>query len=194
MPLTDRQREALVVHIPFELDMLDYTLVRAGAIAADPAGKLDQILGIDGFFTHARTLIEFYKGSLNDQPGRTLAAIDFTNTPVEYPSFEKYMELINDQVVHLNLDRGTNAKQFLDGKDMNIIKRKLDTSLMLFQENLDDDAARIWKYRNEPDYMITVDTINTACTVIYENVASSTDIPSTIRSVYIDNQGRMTTE
>lgn len=184
MGLTDKEQELLRVHLPYELDLLDYAFVVAASKAEDAPQSLHRLLAIDGFYLHARNLIEFYKGAIAMTEGRTAAAGRFTASMVDYPSFSDVDEVLNDQVAHLDLDRGTNAKQALDGATLTSIKTRLDTCLELFQRNLTEDAHACWRDRTQSQYIVADASLATACTVIYESISSSFDVRGTVDSIY----------
>ena len=184
MTLNDKQEELLRVHLPYELDLLEYAFAVAASKAQGPEQSLHRLLAIDGFYLHARNLIEFYKGAVAKTEGRTAAAGRFTKGAVEYPSFADVDEVINDQVAHLNLDRGTNAKLSLDGSTLTTIKTRLDQCLRLFQNGLTDDARACWKERSATVHIVVDESMASACTVIYESYTSSYDVRSSIDRFY----------
>jgi hypothetical protein len=116
--------------------------------------------------------------------GRTAVAKLFTGGAFEYPNFADYDETINDQVAHLNLDRGTNAKPTLDGQVLTVIKSKLDVCLKLFQSHLSTDALKHWKTRSTKNYVVIDKSQDTACTAIYESFTSSNNASQVIDTIY----------
>jgi hypothetical protein len=102
--LSPEQIDVLTTHLPYELDQLDASYIYAGRPVSDQQDRLGQLIAIDCFYLHARSLIEFYARRPSQRDSRTAAAWEFTETPLDYPSDgSKYEALINDQVAHLRV-------------------------------------------------------------------------------------------
>lgn len=185
MTLQDDEIELLKVHLPYELDQLDYAFVVAGSEHKTRQEALHRMMAIDSFYMHSRNLIEFYeRQSSKGERSRTACARDFTSTEVLFPSFRDYMSLINDQVTHLNFARGTHANDPLDGKTISEIKVLLDKCLDLFQRNLSSDATVCWKNREEREYTFEANSFNSACTVIYETQTATSNFADSISGTF----------
>lgn len=158
----------LKTHLPYELDQLDAAYVFAGRPAEAQEGLLLRLMAIDCFYLHARSLIEFYGRRPTKTDGRTAAAWEFTNDPIDYPSDEtKFSALINDQVAHLNYARGANSEQPLSGASMIQIHTVLDQSLQKFQHHLTKEALQHWKHREPRGIWIQAGNQESACNEIY---------------------------
>jgi len=110
--MNKEERDILHEHLGYEIDMV------AGALMAMSSSESDwfrQMSTIEGFWLHARTLLEFFED--RKAPGRTAAAGHFTDEKIDYqiPSREKYEMLMNDQIAHLNYNRpcGVNRRSNL---------------------------------------------------------------------------------
>jgi hypothetical protein len=183
MPLNDKEQELLEVHLSYELDILDYAFVIAATKAEGAEESLHRLMAMDAFYIHARNLIEFFHGSSVD--GRTAVARRFTKEgDFNYHNFDEYKEIINDQVAHLNLARGTNASRTIDGEVLAQIRDKLNVCLNRFQCNLTKDAHQHWQRRQTKNYAITDDSQDSACTVIYETLTNNYDVSDTIDNIY----------
>lgn len=170
MPLNEQQKEALRIHLPYELTMLDYAFMIAGAEAKADDDKLQRLAAIDNFYTHARCLIEFYKNSFH---GSKASAIVFTKTGVNYASFEDVWDTINDQVAHIGWARGENAAKLFDSANRTDLHNRLWSCLCLFQDNLTAEAAEIWQRRQRQTLCIIDHTIKGASSEIFSCLSKS---------------------
>ena len=107
--LTGREKDLLAEHLPYELAQLDACLFLATSSSEDDQERLTRLMAIDCFYLHARSLIEFYEGNEVDPTKTRVSARRFTKHPPSYPNFEPYRDVINDQVTHLQLERGVQA-------------------------------------------------------------------------------------
>lgn len=177
--LTSREEALLKVHLPYELSQLDTSFLVATSPAETDEKKLIRLMAIDCFYLHARNLIEFYKDAKTNPTMSQVSAMRFTQEPQKYPDFEEYMDAINDQVSHLQLDRGEHAKTALDGRCISQIKNKLDAALAQFQGSLRPDAYKLWDQRKRKTFA-GADLQGTACTAIYDLMTKTGDLGAII--------------
>lgn len=172
MSLSPEQIDVLTTHLPYELDQLDASYIYAGNPVSDRRDRLGQLIAIDCFYLHARSLIEFYARRPSQQDSRTAAAWEFTEAPLDYPSDgSKYEALINDQVAHLNYARGRHSKEPLSGPSMIEIHRVLEASFYKFQANLTAQSKKHWTGRQPRVINVTEGNQNSACNEIYMSVS-----------------------
>jgi hypothetical protein len=106
----------------------------------------------NGFWLHARNLIEFFKTPASDS--RTAAADHFTTEVIHYEMPSKEMKnKINDQISHLNYDRLTDFGK-LTFDDAIRIKGQIDRAVAKFQIHLRAEARSLWQFRNPTEVQI----------------------------------------
>jgi hypothetical protein len=137
-------------HLPYEIDLLEQCIETwtQSAPASEREPKKDwakRMMPINGFWLHARNLIEFFRTSANDS--RTAAANHFTTEPLYYemPS-EEMLQKIHAQIAHLNYDRITEFGK-LTFFDAMRIKDQIDRAVAKFQNHLRADAETFWEKR-----------------------------------------------
>jgi hypothetical protein len=185
--LTKREQDLLAEHLPYELDQLEAAFVAAASPATRDVEKRRRLIAIDCFYLHARNLIEFYMGNETDPTKTRVHAIRFTTEPQTYPSFKDFIDIINDQVTHLQLARGDHAEQALDGAVMTTIKSKLDSALETFQRHLTDEAKRYWCWREKQTIPFS-SSHDAACTAIYSTLTGTAGIADLIKGEFLNSE------
>jgi hypothetical protein len=170
MPLNEQQKETLRTHLPYELTMLDYAFMIAGAEAKTDDEKMQRLAAIDNFYLHARCLMEFYKNWFHTSKA---SAITFTKVEVNYAKFDDVWETINDQVAHIGWARGEHAEKLFDSANRTDLHNRLWSCLCLFQDNLTDEAAEIWQRRERETLCTTDNTIKGASNEIFSFLSES---------------------
>jgi hypothetical protein len=182
MPLNEQEKDALRKHLPYELTMLDYAFIVAGAEANGDKEKLQRLAAIDNFYMHARCLIEFYQNTYN---GSKATAMVFTEPQPQYPSFADFSDALNDQVVHIGWARGEYAAMLFDGANRTIIHSRLATCLTLFQNHLTEEARQVWQRRESQTIYVTDNTIPGASSEIFDSLSKSGSLTSLIADQFV---------
>ena len=182
--LTGREQDLLAEHLPYELDQLEAAFVAAASPATTDVAKRRRLMAIDCFYLHARNLIEFYTGNERDPAKTRVHAVRFTGEQQSYPGFGEFMDIINDQVTHLQLDRGVHVKEALDGAVITAIKGKLDSALEIFQRHLTDEAKEYWQRREKQTFPVT-SSYDAACTAIYATLTGTAGIADLIKGEFL---------
>lgn len=148
--MEDVRKNILTEHLPYEIDLLEQCIEAwsHSVPASKGASKSDWaklMMPINGFWLHARNLIEFFTMPASD--GRTAAADHFTTDTIHYQMPNKAeLKKIHDQISHLNYDRLTGFGK-LTIHDAVRIKGQIDRAIAKFQDHLTAEAAFLWQKR-----------------------------------------------
>lgn len=149
--MDDARKNILTEHLPYEIDLLEQCIEAWSKSAPASEGEpkevwANRMMPINGFWLHARNLIEFFTRPASDS--RTAAAGHFTTKVIHYEMPNKeVVEKINDQISHLNYDRLTEFGK-LTIYDAVRIKEQIDRAISKFQDHLTVEAASLWQNRN----------------------------------------------
>jgi hypothetical protein len=103
---------------------------------------------IEVFWGQARILVEFFTGALASTT--TSAAEQFTKKRLRYGfafGDKDVVEMMNDQIAHMNNARTTDPNAKLRPDDMWRVGAAIGRAFNLFEENLRDDARKVWAAR-----------------------------------------------
>lgn len=146
----DRKVQVFEVHLPYELDMFEEA---AKFLMSEEFAKLDREnkndwfranTAIEAFWTHARTLHEFFTHPKNPEPvlgAHHASAKDFASGYWADLELQTVVEKINNQVSHLNYGRELWPPDKL-GHEMQYVKGAIDKEVKRFEEALAPAAAK----------------------------------------------------
>jgi hypothetical protein len=147
----DRKKRVFEEHLPYELDMFDEA---AKFIMSKEFAKLDRKnnkndwfranAAIEAFWTHARTLQEFFNQPKNPEPmlgAHHASAKDFASDYWPDLGLGTVVEKINNQVSHLNYGRESLPPEKL-GHEMQYVKAAIDKQVKRFQETIAAAATK----------------------------------------------------
>jgi len=147
----DRKKKLFEEHLPYELDMFDEA---AKFLMSDEFAKLDREknkgdwfranAAIEAFWTHARTLKEFYTQPKNPEPvqdAHHASAQDFAPGYRHDLDLDTVIKKINAQISHLNYGRESVPPAKL-GHEMHYVKAAIDKQWRRFQERLTAAAIK----------------------------------------------------
>lgn len=148
-------RDMLIEHLPYEIGMMNRSFAflvenRPEGLSALPPKDSVTLLFlrntvIEAFWIHARALLEFFWLNAKDE-GRVASARNFTTGFVDYDlPFATLADEINEQICHLQYKRHRDTEGKIGGYDMQRVKEALNRAAAKFEENLDKEAAKIWK-------------------------------------------------
>jgi len=148
MEQRDLKRKLLDEHLRYEVDMFDEA---AKFLMSEQFAKLDREntnnrddwfranAAIETFWTHARTLREFFTQKKNDEPVKDAhhaSARDFAPDYWHEIDLDKDIaDKINAQVSHLNYGRKSEPSEKL-GPEMQRVKAAIDKEVRRFQDKL----------------------------------------------------------
>jgi hypothetical protein len=159
----DMERAKIVLDdaLPYELDMLDATV---RYMQTDEFSKLTKPktefewltcnATIEAFWTHARSLIEFFSRRKNqDLSASAASAMDFTEGFHPSSDMEKLWgpgrlaEALNEQVSHVGFCRKAEQLQKLGTSEMIRVKSIIDKEVENFERTLKREFQPYWKSR-----------------------------------------------
>jgi hypothetical protein len=147
--LEQKEIAVLEEHLPYELDMLEESLIAWSLLqgSQDDKNKQDwlrRMSVIEAFWVHARVLQEFFA---KESAGRAAVADDFTRPETVHYNVPDVSKIQNC-VVHLNYDRprGDDPAK-LTYWEAQRVKESFDRAVVLFESKLSDDAKRYWRKR-----------------------------------------------
>jgi hypothetical protein len=143
----------LVRHLPYELDMLEQTLVRL--LDGKVTDRVLQNALIESFWTHARNLIEFFncKEKGDGQTG-VASAQDMTTGYAVDTKLTEVNDLINKQISHLQYDRPAFTQGQLDYNYMYRVREIIGREMQKFQKCINHDYKKFWVTRQQSDETI----------------------------------------
>jgi hypothetical protein len=160
-------------HLPYEIDLLEQCIEAWRKSTPASRGEPKEVwakreMPINGFWLHARNLIEFFETSATDHQA---AAADHFTTKHHYyemPSKETKQK-IHAQIAHLNYDRVTEFGK-LTFDDALRIKSQIDRAVAEFQDDLTAEAQALWEKR-------------ASIKVLYDNLSSQSSTASWSTSI-----------
>jgi hypothetical protein len=170
------KRRLLTEHLPYELDMIEaaFLFLSDAKYAEWRQIAAFKNVAIEGFWTHARNLIEFLTNGPNIRPAGTASARDFA------PSLQPEMIMrdmdrrINEGVSHLVYERKSAQEDKLCGHDMLRVKQHIDREIKKLEAALQPDYKALWSQRAPSVWIETYDLL------------SATDTTSST-SIYVSN-------
>jgi hypothetical protein len=178
--MNDKERDILATHLPHELTMLHYCLDQVNRSSGDPlSNERDprRIIAFECFWLHARNLIEFFETNATD--ANVVSPRAFTKDALVYSvGSDTLMRRINEQISHLQRERGLSTDAPLTGLDMIEVKDRIDSAVSRFQTNLREEAKEWWTFRTPMSMVYHQALAATACT----EITMFTSTPLQIRS------------
>jgi hypothetical protein len=138
-------------HLRYEVQMLRYTHRRLGVKFSN---KCEENACIESFCIHARNLIDFLGGKLNDD-GKYAAASHFADgySVQEVPG--KLYGKLSEQIVHITYNRSDNDEEKLGPDDRKRLFELIDKEIQIFIRRLKEQYRPLWQ---EPE-IPAIDTL-----------------------------------
>jgi hypothetical protein len=148
--MNDVHRAFLTEHLPYEIDMLDWTykLLQDPKCAEIRRSHVFTNMAIECFWLHARNLIVFLRRKSPAADAGEASASHFTvNDFVPLRAF-KEEDQINVQVSHLKYERPSNGDLKLNTSRMTNVYEAIHRALREWGEALKVEYADIWRQRS----------------------------------------------
>jgi hypothetical protein len=149
--MEDRKKQLFDEHLPYELEMFEEA---ARFLMSDECARLDREnnkddwfranAAVEAFWTHARTLKEFFTQRKNPEPvqdAHHASAQDFAPDYWNDLELNAVIDKINAQVSHLNYGRESAPPGKLS-HEMQFVKAAIDKQVRRFQEKLAAAATK----------------------------------------------------
>ena len=148
--MNDIHRAFLMEHLPYEIDMLDWTykLLRDPHSAELRRSQLFTNMAIECFWLHARNLIVFLRRKSPTADAGEASASHFTVNDFVPPRTFKEEDEINTQVSHLKYERPSSAELKLNTSRMTNVYEAIHSALRAWGTALRPEYVDIWQQRS----------------------------------------------
>lgn len=158
--MEEAAKKVLNEHLPYELDMLrvTYNFIHSPEFAEQRAPDFLRYAAMVSFWTHARSLNEFFTRVRNKTFESVCSARDFTDGKATFRlHLDELDEKMNIQISHLQYERPTASLEKLGGYDMLRVVQTIERAVQEFERHMTPEARQHWTPRPlKRDYQIEV--------------------------------------